>query len=548
MNRLILKNISSLEKIFPECECGFTDFNSASCLLNEEFSYQIAYKSTEYELLSAITTVEVESELSEYIAIYCTRAVPVTMSTFGKTDRHYLMTGSGMIPDVLEPYECCIALTSDLFRSLWICVKPDKRVKAGVYCIKIIFKCNGEVEGISEFKLEVIGEELPELDIPNTNWFYCDCIADAHSCEIFSEKHWELIDGYMKTAAEHGINMMLTPVITPALDTRIGTERPTVQLVDIFCENGRYSFEFGKLKRWLELCRKNGIKYIEVAHLFSQWGGEKSPKVEVLENGNVFNKFGWHTDALGDEYKEFIKQFVPALAQYFEKNWEKDKVYFHLTDEPSDMNLEHYGKLYKLVKPFIPGFKHMDAMSHYAFCENGFVDVPVVVTPSIRDFLGKGLPELWAYTCCGPSNDGYSNRFMAMPSYRNRILGLQMYKFNVNGFLHWGYNFYYSRLSVKPINPYLNNDSEGGFPAGDAFGVYPVPGGCIPSIRLKVFYNGLQDMMAAKLLEKLSDKSYVTELIECDGKLEFNICPENSEYILNIRERINQKIKELKST
>ena len=119
-----------------------------------------------------------------------------------------------------------------------------------------------------------------------------------------------------------------------------------------------------------------------------------------------------------------------------------------------------------------------------------------------------------------------------------------MYKYNIRGFLHWGYNFYYSRLSIGLINPYINNDAEGGFPAGDGYGVYPVPGGVIPSIRYKVFHQGLQDMMAAKLLESLAGKEEVMKIIETEGKVEFNICPPDGEYIIKIREQINKKIKE----
>lgn len=544
MNRLIVKNISSLEKILPAAECRLNEINSATVLIDEEFSYQVAYKSLDETLYRNVTEVEIESDISSCISIYCARTVPVTFCAKADADEHYITRDAQMIPDVLEPYNGSIAVSSDVFRSIWITVKPDKKVKPGVHTIKIIFKNNGENEGVSEFKLDVIGAQLPELDIPNTNWFHCDCIADWHDCKIFSKKHWDLIDKYMKMASDHGVNMILTPVITPALDTKVGNERPTVQLLDITFSNGKYSFDFEKLEKWLSLCRKNNIKYIEVSHLFSQWGGEKAPKVVVTENNKKIKKFGWHTDALCDEYKDFIKQLLSALTKFFSQNWDKNKVYFHLTDEPSKNHIEHYGKLYKFVKPLLGEFKHMDALSEYELYKKGFVDVPVAVTSSIYDFLDKDIKELWTYTCCVPYKGNYSNRFIAMPSWRNRILGLQMYKYNIRGFLHWGYNFYYSRLSIGLINPYINNDAEGGFPAGDGYGVYPVPGGVIPSIRYKVFHQGLQDMMAAKLLESLAGKEEVMKIIEAEGEVEFNICPPDGEYIIKIREQINKKIKE----
>ena len=544
MNNIIVKNISSLEKIMPEAECVLDEINSATVLINEEFSYQVAYKSIDQTLFYYVTEVEIESDISSCISVYSARTVSVTFSANAEADENYITHDVAMIPDVLEPYNGSVAVSSDVFRTIWITVKPDKKVKPGVHTIKIIFKKNDENEGVSEFKLDVIGAQIPELDIPNTNWFHCDCIADWHDCKIFSKKHWDLIDKYMKMASDHGVNMLLTPVITPALDTRVGNERPTVQLLDIACNNGKYSFGFDKLEKWLSLCRKNNIEYIEVSHLFSQWGGEKTPKVVVTENNKKINKFGWHTDALCDEYKNFLSQLLLALTKFFSQNWDKDKVYFHLTDEPSQNNIEHYGELYKFVKPLIGEFKQMDALSEYELYKKGFVDVPVAVTSSIYNFLGKDIKELWAYTCCEPYNGNYSNRFIAMPSWRNRIIGLQMYKYNIRGFLHWGYNFYYSKLSIGLINPYINNDAEGRFPAGDGYGVYPVPGGVIPSIRYKVFHQGLQDMMAAKLLESLAGKEEVMKIIEMEGKVEFNICPPNGEYIIKIREQINKKIKE----
>ena len=32
---------------------------------------------------------------------------------------------------------------------------------------------------------------------------------------MFSERFWELLEAYVKTAADYGINMLLTPIFTP---------------------------------------------------------------------------------------------------------------------------------------------------------------------------------------------------------------------------------------------------------------------------------------------------------------------------------------------
>ena len=58
--------------------------------------------------------------------------------------------------------------------------------------------------------------------------------------------------------------MMLTPLFTSPLDTAIGLERTTCQLIDVEVKDGEYVFGFEKLKRWIDLCKKCGIEYFEI--------------------------------------------------------------------------------------------------------------------------------------------------------------------------------------------------------------------------------------------------------------------------------------------
>ncbi|MBQ2376784.1 MAG: DUF4091 domain-containing protein [Clostridia bacterium] len=544
MERLEIRNISSLEKIMPEMQCAATMIHTASALMGEDFSYQIAFKIRETMQGTKELQLEVCSDLADCISLYNVRHVPVlTPCYWDDHDENYITDRPGLLPDVLEPYTDFTMASSHMYRTVWVSVKPDACITPGTHTITILFKDGEEVWGTSSFELEVIAAQLPKSDIPYTNWFHCDCIASYHGCEVFSERHWELIDQYMKLAAENGINMILTPVFTPALDTKVGAERPTVQLMDITYDNGVYTFGFERLSRWLELCRKNGIEYLEISHLYSQWGAERTPKILVTENGQAVKKFGWQTDALSNEYKDFLRQMIPALKAYLSQNWDAEKVYFHISDEPNGDHIEHYSKLYAFVKPLLGEFKQMDAISHYEYYEHGGIETPVVATDAINKFLDKGVENTWAYYCCGHGKWNLSNRFYAMPSYRNRILGVQLYKYDIKGFLQWGYNFYYSRLSTHLINPYITNDAEGGFPAGDAFCVYPVQNGAIPSIRLKVFHQALQDRMALKLLESYVGKSEVMKVVEKLGEIDFRTYPANADYILSMRETINAMIK-----
>ena len=89
----------------------------------------------------------------------------------------------------------------------------------------------------------------------------------------------------------------------------------------------------------------------------------------------------------------------------------------------------------------------------------------------------------------------------------------------IDGFLHWGHNFYYSFLSKKRIDPWHTTDAVHTFPSGDAFSVYPYENGSIESLRAVVFYQGLQDRMLLKALEaKLGEETVRAMVREIAGK------------------------------
>ena len=65
----------------------------------------------------------------------------------------------------------------------------------------------------------------------------------------------------------------------------------------------------------------------------------------------------------------------------------------------------------------------------------------------------RNVRKAVGYYCTGQYVD-VTNRFIVQPGYRTRILGTQMYKYQLDGFLHWGYNFYNAEHSIFPIDPY----------------------------------------------------------------------------------------------
>ena len=541
------KFLSSLEKVFFDLPQEIPELESGTMLKNEIYSFQLAGCISGYSIAKLMAKLTVESPLAEYITVKRVDYVPVTTPTIpSRSDEYYITKTPGMFPDPLQKiYDGNIFILDDQARSFWVTVE-GKDLKPGKYPIHFkIEKATGDQIVLCDktFTLEILGAELPPLDIYNTGWFHGDCIAALHNVEIQSEEYLVLVRKYLDVYVKFGHNTLLTPIFTPPLDTVVGGERPTNQLIDVWVENGQYRFGFDKLKQWLDVAHEAGVRYFEIAHLFTQWGAGHAPKIMATVDGEYKKIFGWETDALSDEYKGFMDAMLPQLVAFLKAEGVYDNCWFHISDEPRPNHTEQYEASQKLVLPHIPREKLLDALSSYEFYEKGIVASPVVSANHMRNFTDNGVLKQWVYYC-GSQCSQSPNRFMAMPAYRNRILGSQLYKYETPGFLQWGYNFWFEQFSVGVVNPYADTCAAGSFPGGDSFLVYPVDkdGDVVLSTRLYVFNEGFQDLRAMKLLESLTDRKTVEALlVDLDG---FDIYPRSNDYILDLRAKVNDLIRE----
>lgn len=532
MSNFEILQLSSLAKIFRDKIYGCTACDG-EIARGQSFYYQIAYRGT-----PARYSFEIQSPIKEKISVSKIGYVPSNLPAYKDCENSdYLRTEPGIFPDVLFPTDNTIEVLEE-YNGLWLSI--EHMDEGGEFPITVVFLENEREIAKTELVLTVHNVCVPEQKLLVTQWFHTDCIADVHNVKVFSEEHWSLIEKYLKMASSHGINLILTPVLTPPLDTEVGGERTTVQLVEITkCEN-TYTFDFSRLERFIDICLKCNIRNFEINHLFTQWGAEHAPKVIANVNGNTEKIFGWETDATSSEYADFLNQLLPWVIEVFEKKGiERKSLYFHVSDEPNDKHLENYKKAYKILEDLIEGCNQIDALSHFEFYEQKIVKTPVVATTAIEPFLKAGVKDLWCYYCCVQSQL-VANRFMAMPSYRNRIIGVQMYKCSVVGFLQWGYNFYNLQYSKGKINPYVVTDAGGSFPSGDAFSVYPYENDVIPSFRLKVFKNAIEDISLLTALEEKIGKKAVVKLIDDVAGMDvtFENYPRNEEFFKNLYKEI----------
>ncbi len=534
--------LSSLEKVFSDEKPSAKVFDGFSMLKNERSSFQAAICPEKDMEIS----VSLDGELAAYSKIYFVKDVPVGTACNDDADDFFLRKTSGMYPDVLIPVEGKISVDSGKWYSIWVEVVPEEKV-IGKSELKVVVSENGSAIADGSVAIEVIDCCLEKQTLIHTNWYHTDCLCNYYDVEAMSDEFWRINKNYILTAVEHGVNCILTPVFTPPLDTKVGGERRTIQLVGVKVRGKSYLFDFRNLKKWIDMCLECGVEYFEISHLFTQWGAKHAPKIVAIDKkGREKKIFGWQTRTSSKKYDNFLRVFGKELMAFIEENGLKDKCVFHISDEPAKRHLKTYKKRANLISEVFDGIKVIDALSDFEFYETGAVKNPVPCESDIEDFVGK-VPALWTYYCCGQDKDYLPNRFMSMPSQRNRILGTLLYKYDIEGFLQWGYNFYNLQYSVKAIDPYQITDAGGSFPSGDSFVVYPsCKGEALASLRLKVFYDGFQDMMALRTLENKVGREKVLEFLKNESvkPLSFTEYPREAEWLLGLREKINAMLKE----
>ena len=510
-----------MDTIFYDSLLCEDSFDEIKILKNQPASFQMAYLfENEDEDTANITpklTVNIESEISDCISLYSVENVGANLIGPGKTDDWYVSKKPGLYPDVCKKIkDNIVRCVSYQWGSLWVNINEDKEIlKPGEYEIKISLICKRKFiyECEKTVKVNVIDDTILPHKRYVTNWMHYDCVS--HFCEAkpFSKKFYKAFRSYLTLAAQNGQNTVLFPAFTPPLDTEKGCERMTAQLVNIEKTDNGYLFDFSKAKEFVNICRECGIQYFEHCHFFTQWGAKAAPKIVVKVNGKNKKLFGWHTDSIGDEYLGFLKEYIKAFKKFMKENKLTDNFVFHVSDEPNSKHMDTYGPASEFVHKELKGYIICDALAEYEFYESGVVTTPVAATNTADDFIGKA-EDMWIYFTGGLTIENLTNRIIGVPYERQRILGVQMYYYDIKGFLQWGFNAHHNFLCKEIINPYISCDMNKEFTAGTSYLVYPEKDCATPSVRLFIHRETFNDISLLEKLETMVGRERVIEIIE----------------------------------
>jgi len=544
---LLTKAVSALEKPFADQSISdFKERNFLSALRGERVSFQLiyTYKMDDVEKREwVLYHPEISGPLAPYATLSAVRNVGVQKPCVGtpeaRADKNYLRTTPGLYPDVLTPLGVGnkFVSASDILNSIWIDIDiPADTALVGKQTLTVDIIKNKDSSKVAThtYTVDILPVVLPEEKVLYTQFLYQSVLSSYYGIEPYSERHWQLMEKYFAVARREGMNTLFTQLAL----VKVTKTAPC-----------KYRVNLSRFKRFVEMGNRLGYLRVEISHLFS--AGNASYALNsygYYENGE-YKTFGG-VPATDPETTAYLRAVLGAIIRYMKKHDDDSRLIFHVADEPAADQIENFRAARATIADLIDPYEGVDAIygtsdAIAAYYKEGLIRNPSPETPHVEHFCSLGVERLWTYYCCGPT-ERYSNRFIAQSSPVTRSIGMQMYKFNIHGFLHWGINYYGGGDCGGYTLPYVDQSAQNWVSAGDSFTLYPAMNGApYESIRAVIMQEALQDIRAMQLCESLYSHKEVVDAIEkAFGKeLHFDTCAQDIDTMEKIRETVNEMIR-----
>ena len=469
--------------------------------------------------------------------------VPSLYDTPVDVDDYYDIRPEKVYPDVLEEVDLGrLHGEPNCRQAYFFQIKDSEKIPVGDSEITARFYIDGKQYAKCSFVLRKLAAVLPKQKAISTCWMHYDSIEAQHNVKMFSRDFYKVFGSYLDAAVYSGQTMLLLPIITPAFDTEVGTERRTAQLLDIREDaEGNFTFDFAKMHAFIDFALAHGIEQFEMPPMFTQWGALHCPKIMVKgADGRTRRRFGWETDSLSDDYRKFLATLIPALVGEMRARGLEERTFFHVSDEPHKDQLERWQACKDMITPYLGNCRTLDACSDIEFAGKNEREYTVAVEYKLKPFIEAGCRPLSTYFCCNPRGNRYPNRFMGQPLPRLIVLGASLWRYDIDLFLQWGFNFFNTFLSRREISPYGNTDCDNMFLSGDSFIVYPNYAGrsANMSIRLVAMREMWRLTRILYALEEKLGREAVMKILDDEGATDFNEYPTEPGWLFDFQNRL----------
>jgi hypothetical protein len=410
--------------------------------------------------------------------------VPVEANSWRIPPNELIATAPAWIPDVI--YDSLSApVWKNRVRPIWLTFNIPGTAKPGTYTGQVTIFA-GEDELKVPVTLHVHTATVPaKRTLKVTNWVNLDALQRWNGCEFYDDRFWKFIKIYAENMAAHRQNMIIIPIFG---------FYSSAELVGVSADGNNVKFDFSNFDRYARTFLDAGFSYLEGSHI--GWVDETIFSWYVSD-GKLARK---NVHAKSPEAEKYLAQFLPALQSHLEQQGWLNIYYQHVRDEPGDAHKATYDHTRALMRKYCPKVKTIEAT------HSSEIDPPTIMVPLLshlgekhalyKQMQDKGQ-EVWFYTACGPTGP-YANRFLDLHLLKLRYLHWINFKYNVPGFLEWGYNWW---GTLSPYRDLTLTWSVGPLPPGDSNVVYPTPHGLLDSIRWEAERDGIEDYELLKLLQ-----------------------------------------------
>jgi hypothetical protein len=372
-----------------------------------------------------------------------------------------------------------MAIEAGRCQAIYLTIHIPRDARAGDYQATVTFHTK-EGERTLPLALTVYPLTLPqEHHLMATLWYSTNRFKQFHGVESSdSEAFYRMLDVYARNMADHRQN-----VFRVSLDLIRATRT----------KDGKLTFDFSRFDKWADVFWNTGRMDLLETGFVARFGeGDWSSRQIVLRDFRVQDET---TNAsVSMPGREFLPSFLPALEQHLQERGWLDKTVFHIADEPSNHNVMDWREASDFVHRHGPRLRRIDAIETPHCRDRLEIWVPKVDhyatwQDTYRDAQRLGN-EMWLYTVGIFQAGVYPNKTVDVPLIQSRILHWFNYRFDLKGYLHWGFNSWTDDPFEAP-----------GQHRGDGWHVYPKKDGLLNSLRWEQMRNGIQDYEYLWLLE-----------------------------------------------
>jgi hypothetical protein len=382
-------------------------------------------------------------------------------------------------------------------------IPPDQ--KPGIYRGEFRLNISDRTENIP-VELTVYGAVVPaERHLTVVNHLRPEPLAEFYDVAPWSEEHWRILRSFADSMATHRQNMINVPIFS---------------LLRTIKSREGLSFDFSLFDRFIELFIEAGVVG-KVEGTTLAGSNRKEAYLSGVEIRNTDDNTTYRQGQFNihsSEARTFLKSFLPALEKHIgEKGW-LDIYLQRIFDEPRDEDAADFRFLSGMVKSFAPKLRRMEPILSIDLEDSLEVWIPPLehfeggigfdrYQPFFEKLKDEGK-EVWFYECFSPRGS-YPNRFLDFPLVKQRVVHWINFKYDLPGFLHWGYNGsskIWGRLYWNYRNEFCCGIQKECYAPGDAFIVYPGKEKPMSCLRYEIHRKSIEDY---ELLKSLSDKDPV---------------------------------------